>query len=257
LAGVLRALRLWGRLALRVNEWTLIAFSGCMRGVIAYALILHALPDQDRQSAAQTIMVSTVLGIVLLNCLVFGGLFPCVLSALKIGPQRDRLNQTSDVESPTTLSPNFPPRNVSLQPQCGGGSPCLGSPSLPGLCRTSSLRDTITSIQEAPTSIREGIGEGFVKVDDRWLKKWFRPEKCTKEKEAHEHARGQGHGPGHGHGPQMIDKSTGGTADHVADSASAASSKKASHLASTASTASTAAPSYAEDRSSVSSSIRE
>lgn len=52
--------------------------AGCMRGTIAYALILRAVPPEDDQSHVDRIMVTTVLGIVLVNCLVFGGMFPVV-----------------------------------------------------------------------------------------------------------------------------------------------------------------------------------
>lgn len=56
----------------------MVAMAGCMRGTIAYALILRAVPPEDDQSHVDRIMVTTVLGIVLVNCLVFGGMFPVV-----------------------------------------------------------------------------------------------------------------------------------------------------------------------------------
>jgi len=78
--------RLRGRrsLVLSLKELCVVALAGCMRGTIAYALVLRAVPPEDDQTPTQTNLVTTVLGIVLVNCLVFGGLFPVVLKCLDI-----------------------------------------------------------------------------------------------------------------------------------------------------------------------------
>ncbi|CAK0888088.1 unnamed protein product [Prorocentrum cordatum] len=80
---LLRVVRIH-HLSLRWNHMAVIMMAGCMRGAIAYALILKAVPPAGQQSPQQVVMVSTVLGIVLLNCLVFGGLFPVVMRRLGI-----------------------------------------------------------------------------------------------------------------------------------------------------------------------------
>ena len=38
----------------------MVCMAGCMRGTIAYALILRAVPPVDEQSHVDTIMVTTV-----------------------------------------------------------------------------------------------------------------------------------------------------------------------------------------------------
>jgi len=53
-----------------------------MRGTIAFALILRSVPPDGMRHQAETVMVTTVLGIVLTNCLVFGGAFPLALRLL-------------------------------------------------------------------------------------------------------------------------------------------------------------------------------
>ncbi|CAE8598508.1 unnamed protein product [Polarella glacialis] len=73
---------------LSLQELCVVAMAGCMRGTIAFALILKALPPEEEQSHSERVLVTTVLGIVILNCLVFGGLFPVVMKALKLEPRR-------------------------------------------------------------------------------------------------------------------------------------------------------------------------
>lgn len=86
----MRLLKCGQRLALSPKELCMVAMAGCMRGTIAYALILRAVPPEDDQSHVDRIMVTTVLGIVLVNCLVFGGMFPVVMRLLKLEPRPDQ-----------------------------------------------------------------------------------------------------------------------------------------------------------------------
>lgn len=79
LALALRLLRCGHDLSLEAREVWVIGFAGCMRGTIAYALILRSMPAQQVQKPQDTLLITTVLGIVLVNCAIFGGLFPMVL----------------------------------------------------------------------------------------------------------------------------------------------------------------------------------
>jgi NhaP-type Na+/H+ or K+/H+ antiporter len=92
------------RLSLDMSQWCLVAFAGCMRGTIAYALILHALPPADRQNWDQTILVSTVLGVVVINSLVFGFLFPIIFKLLGIKPEiQDRSISASSNQTEVSM----------------------------------------------------------------------------------------------------------------------------------------------------------
>ena len=46
--------------ALSRKELCMVCMAGCMRGTIAYALILRAVPPEDEQSHVDRIMVTTV-----------------------------------------------------------------------------------------------------------------------------------------------------------------------------------------------------
>ena len=48
--------------ALSPKELCMVCMAGCMRGTIAYALILRAVPPEDEQSHVDRIMVTTVWG---------------------------------------------------------------------------------------------------------------------------------------------------------------------------------------------------
>ncbi|CAJ1389990.1 unnamed protein product [Effrenium voratum] len=87
LACTMRLLKCGRRLSLSPKELCIVAMAGCMRGTIAYALILRAVPPEDDQTHLDRVMVTTVLGIVLVNCLVFGGLFPVVMRLLNMRPR--------------------------------------------------------------------------------------------------------------------------------------------------------------------------
>jgi len=69
-------------LSLSWRELVVVWLSGCIRGTIAYALILKAVPMDEDQTPEDRVMVTTVLGIVLLNCLLVGGLFPLMMRLL-------------------------------------------------------------------------------------------------------------------------------------------------------------------------------
>lgn len=77
----------WGSsLALQPRDVCVVALAGCMRGTIAFALILRCMPPEMAQTRVEKLMVSTVLGVVLVNCLVFGALFPVALRVLRVRP---------------------------------------------------------------------------------------------------------------------------------------------------------------------------
>jgi len=73
--------------SVKLRHLCVIGLAGCMRGAIAYALILRAVPPVVEQTKQEKMLVSTVLGIVLINCLVFGGLFPVILGLLNVQPE--------------------------------------------------------------------------------------------------------------------------------------------------------------------------
>lgn len=100
LALAMRLLKCGQQLALSRKELCMVCMAGCMRGTIAYALILRAVPPEDEQSHVDRIMVTTVLGIVSVNCLVFGGLFPVVMRFLQLEPRP----QGSESPEGSTLS---------------------------------------------------------------------------------------------------------------------------------------------------------
>jgi len=139
LVASLRLLRCGEVLALTRKEWCLVAFAGCMRGTIAYALILRAMPPHQNQTPIETVLISTVLGIVLINCLVFGGLFPVVLGLLGIRAQ----TQDREDESP----------GHSMTRNAG-------------------------SHAVAPTRLRHGLHRLWHRFDERWMKPLFRPCDC-------------------------------------------------------------------------------
>ena len=79
---ILRLLRCGQRHAIQPRELCVVSLAGCMRGTIAFALIHRAVPPDGLRHRTETVMVTTVLGIVLMNCLVFGGAFPLALRLL-------------------------------------------------------------------------------------------------------------------------------------------------------------------------------
>ena len=87
LAVAMRLIKGGRPLSLNAKELCMVGMAGCMRGTIAYALILRAVPPEDEQSHVDRLMVTTVLGIVLVNCLVFGTLFPVVMRLLRLQPR--------------------------------------------------------------------------------------------------------------------------------------------------------------------------
>lgn len=74
-------------LALSVAELVVITFAGTMRGTIAFALVLRETPPLGQRSHQESLVVSTVLGIVLVNCVLFGGFFPWLLCCLGVGTE--------------------------------------------------------------------------------------------------------------------------------------------------------------------------
>lgn len=99
LALAMKLLKCGERLALSGKELCMVCMAGCMRGTIAYALILRAVPPVDEQSHVDTIMVTTVLGIVLVNCLLFGALFPLAMKFLKLEPRPEGTTDSPDASS--------------------------------------------------------------------------------------------------------------------------------------------------------------
>lgn len=87
LAMVMKLIKCGRALSLNAKELCMVGMAGCMRGTIAYALILRAVPPEDEQSHVDRLMVTTVLGIVLVNCLFFGTLFPVVMRLLRLQPR--------------------------------------------------------------------------------------------------------------------------------------------------------------------------
>lgn len=165
LAAGLRVLRCGQKLSLDRRELCVIALAGCMRGTIAYALILRAMPDDSLQTPKDTILVTTVLGIVLVNCLVFGGLFPIVLRCLGIsgGMQPASMQPGGTVEDtvcdlPTMHSCPGPSRTHSAQ------DPEIGS-----------RRVSLESLMVDPAQVREHVHGCWHRLDDRFLKPVFRP----------------------------------------------------------------------------------
>jgi len=75
----LRSATCWHPLKLSLPELGIVAVAGSMRGTIAFALILHAAGPEELQTDVETIMVSTVLFVVLIDTLVLGPLFPVLL----------------------------------------------------------------------------------------------------------------------------------------------------------------------------------
>lgn len=154
LALSLRVLRCGQKLALDRKELCVIALAGCMRGTIAFALILRAMPPDQEQTLKETVLISTVLGIVLINCLVFGGLFPLVLRCLGI----------SGGMKP---GPNCNAEQGTLQMSdvdCSRDSPVA---SRAGSRRPSLLINT--------QQVRHTLHGWWHKIDDRFLKPTFRP----------------------------------------------------------------------------------
>lgn len=56
LALAMRLLKCGQELALKRKELCMVAMAGCMRGTIAYALILRAVPSEDNQTHVDRIM---------------------------------------------------------------------------------------------------------------------------------------------------------------------------------------------------------
>jgi NhaP-type Na+/H+ or K+/H+ antiporter len=127
----LRVIRCGHSLALSLNEFGIIGFAGCMRGTIAYALILKSVPHEAEESMLddnQRIMLSTVQGVVLINCLFFGGLFPLILCLFRVKPValnegpllcQDARSFSLGVEQPSTMTDDtrgFLPRHHPLRP---------------------------------------------------------------------------------------------------------------------------------------------
>lgn len=64
-------------LSLSMSELLVTGVAGCMRGTIAYALILRSMPATPTYT--ENVFISTVLGVVLINAFCSGPLFPLVL----------------------------------------------------------------------------------------------------------------------------------------------------------------------------------
>jgi len=95
----LRVLK-WGhRLSISASELAIIGIAGCMRGTIAYALILRSMPK--RPNPLQEILISTVLGIVLLNAVLAGPLFPLALRLFGITGGGTCMGNGADSELPS------------------------------------------------------------------------------------------------------------------------------------------------------------
>lgn len=87
-------------LSIPKREIAVVWLAGCIRGTIAYALILKAVPRQQADMNQQeVIMISTVLGIVLSNCLLVGTIFPLVIRILRLQSMTDGMNDVERMPS--------------------------------------------------------------------------------------------------------------------------------------------------------------
>jgi len=78
-----------GSAALPKRELCIVALAGCMRGTIAFALVLRATPAPEMQLPEDRLLITTVLGIVMVNAIVFGALFPVAMQLLGLVPLPD------------------------------------------------------------------------------------------------------------------------------------------------------------------------
>mmetsp|Transcript_39453 Transcript_39453/g.108681 ORF Transcript_39453/g.108681 Transcript_39453/m.108681 type:complete len:702 (+) Transcript_39453:52-2157(+) len=116
---VLWLLRCCHDLSLTVRELMVVSLAGCMRGTIAYALIVRALPAT--LNAVQETMVSTILFIVLANAIFTGGLFPLVLKVLGITARAAEADELAaalaQVEVPCSTSAESLTRTLQALPR--------------------------------------------------------------------------------------------------------------------------------------------
>lgn len=77
------------RLDLSFKELVVVALGGMMRGSIAFALILKNVPPAAYRTASDTLLVSTGLGLVIANTLVFSLLTPLCCRALGFALDKD------------------------------------------------------------------------------------------------------------------------------------------------------------------------
>jgi sodium/hydrogen exchanger-like protein 6/7/sodium/hydrogen exchanger 8 len=78
-----------GSAVLPKRELCVVALAGCMRGTIAFALVLRATPAPEMQLPEDRLLITTVLGIVMVNAIVFGALFPVAMQLLGLVPLAD------------------------------------------------------------------------------------------------------------------------------------------------------------------------
>jgi len=70
---------------LTIREHCLVAYTGCMRGALACALVLRLLPPSGYQTPREATLITTVVGVVLTTTLVLGSALPLVLRVLAPG----------------------------------------------------------------------------------------------------------------------------------------------------------------------------
>jgi hypothetical protein len=70
------------------SELTVVCLGGSLRGVIAYALVLEAVPNEfEKRTISDQIMVTTTLGVVWAHTLFGGVVFPIALRFVRTRPQ--------------------------------------------------------------------------------------------------------------------------------------------------------------------------
>mmetsp|Transcript_51211 Transcript_51211/g.108840 ORF Transcript_51211/g.108840 Transcript_51211/m.108840 type:complete len:937 (-) Transcript_51211:500-3310(-) len=162
-----------GQISLRCRELVVVWMSGTIRGTIAYALILRSVPRPENQTFEDKILVTTTLGIVMLNSLVIGGLFPILLKCLRLEPKAPPSGMGSQVglggehlqESVVTELP-LPLQSRQTLHECDeqdeDAAAYLGSYQ----------RERLQSLlSRGPEQLRRG----WKYVDNKWFKDLFRP----------------------------------------------------------------------------------